>query len=224
MAGHTGGGGGGGFYKLEFLQIKFCTKFLCAICSVLLRICAGTHLTICRCLSEAKQRMLLHKRNVANGKPSPLRNNSKRPLFLVSNYCEPYIICSLISKKLHRFCCARICRFIFSRARNIPPLPSMEEYASVFSYLTWHCSFCLRKGAGGRVEGPHHALVAGSWPWDGRGLIGALGGGQADPGSLGNVRWLCWCGDLKATSGAVWFALRERHCKTLCDCGTIEKC
>ena len=32
---------GGGVYKLEFLHLKFCTKFLCAICSVFLRICAG---------------------------------------------------------------------------------------------------------------------------------------------------------------------------------------
>ena len=33
--------GGGGVCKLEFLQFKFCAKFLYAICSVLLRICAG---------------------------------------------------------------------------------------------------------------------------------------------------------------------------------------
>ena len=32
--------GGGGLYKLEFLQFKFCTKFLYAICSVSLRIFA----------------------------------------------------------------------------------------------------------------------------------------------------------------------------------------
>ena len=47
-------------------------------------------------------------------------NSSKRPLFLMSNYWEPYIICSLIYKKWHRFCRARICRFIFSPARNTP--------------------------------------------------------------------------------------------------------
>ena len=69
-------GGGGGLYKLEFMHFKFCTKFLCAICSGFLRICAG--------------------------------NNSKRPLFLTSNYWEPYIICSLIFKKWHGFCCAKI--------------------------------------------------------------------------------------------------------------------
>ena len=50
-------------------------------------------------------------------------NNSKRPLFLMSNYWEPYVICSLIFKKWHRFCRARICRFIFSPARNTPPPP-----------------------------------------------------------------------------------------------------
>ena len=33
-------GGGGGLYKLEFLQFKFHTKFLYAICSVF---CAGIH-------------------------------------------------------------------------------------------------------------------------------------------------------------------------------------
>ena len=48
-------------------------------------------------------------------------NNSKRALFLLSDDWESYIICSLIFKKWHRFCCARICRFIFSPARNIPP-------------------------------------------------------------------------------------------------------
>ena len=49
-------------------------------------------------------------------------NNSKRPLFLMSNYWEPYIICSLIFQKWHRFCGARICRFIFPSTRNPPPL------------------------------------------------------------------------------------------------------
>ena len=39
--------GGGGLYKLEFLQFKFCTKILCAICLVFFRIYAGIHLTIC---------------------------------------------------------------------------------------------------------------------------------------------------------------------------------
>ena len=48
-------------------------------------------------------------------------NNSKRPLFLMSNYWEPYIICSLIFQKWHRFCCARISRFIFSRMESPPP-------------------------------------------------------------------------------------------------------
>ena len=38
---------GGGLCKPEILQLKFCTKFLYAICSVSLRICAGIHLTIC---------------------------------------------------------------------------------------------------------------------------------------------------------------------------------
>ena len=50
-------------------------------------------------------------------------NNSKHPLFLMSNYWEPYIICSLIFKKWYGLCCARFCRFIFSPARNIPPPP-----------------------------------------------------------------------------------------------------
>ena len=46
--------------------------------------------------------------------------NSKCPLFLTSTYWGPYLICSLIFKKWHRFCRARICRFIFSAAQNIP--------------------------------------------------------------------------------------------------------
>ena len=41
---------------------------------------------------EAKQRMLWHSLNIANGKPSPLGNTSKRPLFLMSNSWEPDII------------------------------------------------------------------------------------------------------------------------------------
>ena len=81
-------GGGGGLYKLEFLHFKFCTKSLYAICSVFLRICAGS--------------------------------NGKHPLFLKSKYWEACIICSLIFKKWHGFCRARICRFIFPPARNIP--------------------------------------------------------------------------------------------------------
>ena len=88
------GGGGGGYYKLEFLQFKFCTKILYAICSVFLRICAG--------------------------------NNNKRPLFLMSNHWEPYIICSLIFKTWHRICRTRICRFIFPPARNPrPPITAL---------------------------------------------------------------------------------------------------
>ena len=55
---------------------------------------------------------------------SPLRNNRQRPLFLMSNHLEPYIICSLIFKKWHGFCRARICRFIFPPAQNIPPFGS----------------------------------------------------------------------------------------------------
>ena len=50
-------------------------------------------------------------------------NNGKRPLFLMSNYWVPHIICSLIFKKWRRFCRARICRFIFSPTRNPPPPP-----------------------------------------------------------------------------------------------------
>ena len=47
----------------------------------------------------------------------------KRPLFLMSNYWEPDITCSLIFKKWHIFCRATICRFIFPPARNPPPHP-----------------------------------------------------------------------------------------------------
>ena len=68
---------------------------------------------------------ILHKNFVCNVFGVFLRicagNNSKRPLFLMSNYWEPYAICSLIFKKWHRFCRARICRFIFSPTRNMPP-------------------------------------------------------------------------------------------------------
>ena len=51
-----------------------------------------------------------------------LYENFERNLF-VSNYWEPYIICSLIFEKWHRFCRARICRVIFFPARNPPPYP-----------------------------------------------------------------------------------------------------
>ena len=37
------GGGGGIFCGVEFLLNKFCAKFLCAICSVFLRICTAIH-------------------------------------------------------------------------------------------------------------------------------------------------------------------------------------
>ena len=36
-------GGGGELYKLDFLHFKFCTKILYTICSVFLRICAGSN-------------------------------------------------------------------------------------------------------------------------------------------------------------------------------------
>ena len=42
-------------------------------------------------------------------------------LFLVSNCWEPLRIGSLIFEEWHRLCRARICRFIFSPARNTPP-------------------------------------------------------------------------------------------------------
>ena len=51
-------------------------------------------------------------------------SNNKRPLFLMSNYWEPYIICSPIFKKWRGFCRARICRLIFPPAWNyLPPPP-----------------------------------------------------------------------------------------------------
>ena len=53
-------------------------------------------------------------------------NNSKHPLFLMISYWEPYIICSLIFKRWHRFRRARICRFIFAPTRNIPPPPGIR--------------------------------------------------------------------------------------------------
>ena len=66
----------------------------------------------------------------------------KRPLFLMSNYWDPYIICSLFFKKWHTFCSASICRFIFSPARNTPPSPrvmgpgplSLLRYDIAFAY------------------------------------------------------------------------------------------
>ena len=82
----------GGLHELEFLQWTFCTKSLYAICSVFFLGFVQVYVRHC-----------------------------KRPLFLMSNCWEPYIICSLIFKKWHRFCRARICRFIFSPAPNPPP-------------------------------------------------------------------------------------------------------
>jgi hypothetical protein len=61
-------------------------------------------------------------------------NNSKRPLFLMSNCWEPYIICSLIFKKWHRFCSARICTFIFPPAQNPQPPPGRPLWEQFFVY------------------------------------------------------------------------------------------
>ena len=54
---------------------------------------------------------------------SPPGKNSNRPLFLMSNICQPCVICSLIFKNWHGFCPARICRFVFSETRNTPRYP-----------------------------------------------------------------------------------------------------
>ena len=52
---------------------------------------------------------------------SPAGSNSNRPLVLVSNICQPCVICSLVVKKWHGFCHARICRFSDSPRHGIPP-------------------------------------------------------------------------------------------------------
>ena len=74
-------------------------------------------------------------------------NRSKRPLFLTSNCWEPYTICSLIFKKWHRFCCARICRFICFPVRNPPPPPVVGnnemKYCSRKEILIWYTNFGL---------------------------------------------------------------------------------
>ena len=71
---------------------------------------------------EAKQRMLLHSLNIANGKLSPLGSNSKRPTFLMSNYWEPYIICSFLFKKWHIFVASQFVDSYFP-PHGIPPPP-----------------------------------------------------------------------------------------------------
>ena len=48
-------------------------------------------------------------------------NNSTRPPFLITNFWEPNMICSLIFKKWRRFSCARICRFRICWTQNTPP-------------------------------------------------------------------------------------------------------
>ena len=54
----------------------------------------------------------------------------------MSNFWESCIICSLIFKKWHRFCRARICRFIFSPARNISPRVVTRPLPTLPSSLT----------------------------------------------------------------------------------------
>ena len=48
-------------------------------------------------------------------------NNSRRPLFFMSNVCQPCVMCSLILNNWHGCCRARNCRFGFSQTRNPPP-------------------------------------------------------------------------------------------------------
>ena len=94
-------------------------------------------------------------------------NNSKHPLFLMSNCWEPYIICSLILKKWHRFCRARICRFIFSPARNPPPPPGYPKRAGCKTPSTCYPQDLVlevanqppARGTWGRWPGP--AVLAG---------------------------------------------------------------
>ena len=51
----------------------------------------------------------------------PPGNNSNRPLFLMSNFCQPRVICLLIFQKWHGFCCPRISRLRIIYTRNILP-------------------------------------------------------------------------------------------------------
>ena len=95
----------GGLCELEFLQFKFCTKFLYAICLVFLRICADI-------------RKALQAPTVCH----------EQLLGAIHN--------SLIFKKWHRFCRARICRFMFSPARGTPRPPGYRALAGM----------CLRGG------------------------------------------------------------------------------
>ena len=86
-------GGGGELCKLEFVQFKFCAKFLYANCSVFLRICAGIQWAL------------------------------QAPAVSHEQLLGPHIISSLIFKKWHGFCRARICRFIFPPPHGISPPP-----------------------------------------------------------------------------------------------------
>ena len=62
---------------------------------------------------------------------SPPENNSNRPLFLTSNFCQPCAICSLIFKKWHGFCHVRIGRFGFSYTRHTHASAPAESSGSV---------------------------------------------------------------------------------------------
>ena len=92
-------------------------------------------------------------------------NNSKRPLFLMSNCWDPYIICSLFFKKWHRFCHARICRFISSPAWNAPPPPRPTRHGfalAPFQARAGHSHRPAARVARGMREGARqrNALIA----------------------------------------------------------------
>ena len=73
---------------------------------------------------------------------SPPGNDSNRPLFLMDNFCQPRVLCSLIFKKWRGFCCVRIGRFGFPWTQNVllPPVPTHSPGRPSPFLSTWPSS------------------------------------------------------------------------------------
>ena len=128
---------------------------------------------------------------------SPSGKNSNRPLFLMSNICQPCVICSLVFKNWHGFCRARICRFIFSETRNIPPPPPLRYGAGRVIVGGGDCLV--------PVWGPEHLQAVTIAP------VGRVGGSPAGVMGRGSAlcgqRFVCgggWGRKSFVSDGAVW--------------------
>ena len=76
-----------------------------------------------------------------------------RPFHTMTNFWEPYIICSLIFKKSYRISCRGICRFKICQTRNIPPsgsspttlMHTVYVVRRVFFFVFFFCDRCVQQ-------------------------------------------------------------------------------